>query len=291
MCADDNAEPRPSPVRPSFSLLLATVGRTEELANFLRHLDQQTHRHFELIVVDQNPDDRLVPLLSEFAEKFPVRHLRSPRGLSRARNVGLPYATGDIVAFPDDDCWYAPDLLERVAAIFAANSRLDGLTGRPIDQSFSRFHTTSGPIDRSNVFLRCSSFTIFLRQRVIAEVGAFDEGLGLGTMTGHVAAEESDYLIRALAANCRLDYHSELEVFHQEPAAMYEDAYNRKARGYNRALGYVLRKHSYPFWYVGRTWLRALGGVCVSAAALDRPKVRYHCNVLLGRVRGYFDGD
>ena len=38
------------------SLILATVGICEELSRFLRHLDQQTYRNFELIIVDQNPE-------------------------------------------------------------------------------------------------------------------------------------------------------------------------------------------------------------------------------------------
>ncbi len=42
--------------------------------------------------------------------------LRSPRGLSRARNEALPRLEADVVAFPDDDCEYPDDLLERVAA-------------------------------------------------------------------------------------------------------------------------------------------------------------------------------
>src|SRR5690349_10889036 len=114
----------------TISLLLATVGRTAELENFLLHLDAQTYRCFELIVIDQNPDDRLVAILSEYGQRFPIRHCRSGRGLSRARNVGLPAATGDVIAFPDDDCWYPPDLLQQVAAIFSENPAVDGITGR-----------------------------------------------------------------------------------------------------------------------------------------------------------------
>jgi glycosyltransferase involved in cell wall biosynthesis len=269
------------------SLLLATVGRTEELANFLLHLDAQTYRCFELIVIDQNADDRLVPILSKYAEHFPIRRCRSGRGLSRARNAGLPVATGDVIAFPDDDCWYPPDLLERVAAIFSGNSALDGITGRPLDKSFARFHTTSGSIDKYNVFLRCSSFTIFLRRRVVEAVGVFDEALGVGTTTPYIAAEESDYLVRALAAGFHLDFHAELSVFHKQPTTFFDSAYNRKARGYNLAVGHVLRKHNYPLWYAVRTWARAFAGMCVAALTVKAPKVRYHANVLIGRVMGY----
>ena len=43
-----------------FSLILATVDRVTELERFLERLDRQTFRDFELFVVDQNTDDRLV---------------------------------------------------------------------------------------------------------------------------------------------------------------------------------------------------------------------------------------
>ena len=97
-----------------FSLVLATVGRTEELNRFFASLDYATHRNFEVILVDQNPDDRLNSVLDHYDGRFPALHLRSERGLSRARNVGLRRVTGDVVAFPDDDCWYPPNLLNQV---------------------------------------------------------------------------------------------------------------------------------------------------------------------------------
>jgi len=141
-----------------FSLILATVGRTEDVANFLAHIASQSYRSFELIVVDQNQDDRLVAVLEKYAPQFPIQHCKSAIGLSRARNVGLERATGNVIVFPDDDCWYSDDLLGRVARILVANPELDGVTGRPIDSSFSRFHRTSGPIKYFS--LGCGSFSV-----------------------------------------------------------------------------------------------------------------------------------
>ena len=54
-------------------------------------------------------------------------------GLSRARNVGLKAVTGEIIAFPDDDCWYPDGLLQKVVAEFRDQTSLDGLTGRSED--------------------------------------------------------------------------------------------------------------------------------------------------------------
>lgn len=44
---------------PRFSLIVATIGRTAEFSVLLESLAGQETRDFELIVVDQNPDDRL----------------------------------------------------------------------------------------------------------------------------------------------------------------------------------------------------------------------------------------
>jgi glycosyltransferase involved in cell wall biosynthesis len=272
-----------------FSLILATVGRTEDVANFLAHLASQSYRCFELVVVDQNQDDRLTPVLASYSARFPLQRCRSAPGLSLARNVGLKRANGNVIAFPDDDCWYPPDLLGRVAHALIVHPELGGVTGRPVDRSFSRFHKDSGPINKHNVFLRCSSVTMFLRRSVVDAVGEFDENLGVGSTGGRIAGEETDYLLRALEAGFQFYFDADIEVFHREPALLYDRKSDRKARAYNTALGYLLRKYRYPFWYVGRTWLRSLGGAGVSVLAWNFPKARYHVAVLEGRIAGWLN--
>ena len=54
----------------SFSLILGTVERTHDLENHLASLDYQTYRNFELIIVDQNKDERLAPILEPYASRF-----------------------------------------------------------------------------------------------------------------------------------------------------------------------------------------------------------------------------
>ena len=56
--------------------------------------------------------------------------LRSAPGLSRARNTALPRVEADLVAFPDDDCTYSPDLLARVVARFDDDPSLGILCGK-----------------------------------------------------------------------------------------------------------------------------------------------------------------
>ena len=152
----------------SFSLVLGTVERTHDLEEHLASLDAQTYRSFELIVVDQNKDERLAPILAPYAECFPILHLRSEPGLTRAKNLGLKRVTGDIIGFPDDNYRFPPDLLDRVARFFSEHPRVDGLTGHSVDEdgnnSNGKFDTEAGVIDKFNVWYRSTAYTIFLRR-------------------------------------------------------------------------------------------------------------------------------
>ena len=126
---------------PRFDLIMCTLGRTAEPRRYVESVASQTWRDLRLIAVDQNDDHRLEPTLAEFPD-VPSLHLRSPVGLSKGRNMGLRHVTADIVSFADDDCWYPPDLLERVAA-FSTHTRAGRRaraecrctrTGRPVDE-------------------------------------------------------------------------------------------------------------------------------------------------------------
>ncbi|MBZ5641218.1 MAG: glycosyltransferase [Acidobacteriia bacterium] len=274
-----------------FSLILATVGRVDELACFLHHLDQQTYRCFELIVVDQNRDPILDLLIKQYQGKFPLLHLKSEQGLSRARNTGLQHFTGDIAAFPDDDCWYPPDSLQEVARLFVENPAWDGLVGKAIDNihpdAYRWFPNENGWINRTNVWRQALSITMFLRKSVVQGTGCFDETLGAGSGQGRLSAEETDYLIRSLESGFRIQYTPDVRIFHPSPHSTYDRNLIRKGYGYSVGFGYVLRKHKYPLPFVAYSWLRALGGALVSLVTLNFPKSRYHFTVLKGRILGW----
>jgi glycosyltransferase involved in cell wall biosynthesis len=242
----------------TFDLVVATIGRVEELARLLASLERQTHKDFRVLVVDQNDDDRVVPLLDEG-----IVRLRSAPGLSRARNEALRRLQAEVVAFPDDDCVYPPDLLERVAARFRG---LDGITGRE-----PWWTTEAATLTRDNLWNRAISFTIFLRREVVERVGEFDDALGLPSSSG----EEIDYLIRALDTGAHIEYDPSIVVDHPRKDTDV-------ARRDGESVGYLLRKHRYPPRTVARMLLRPAGGI-----VLQPRHSRFHGATLLGRIRGY----
>ena len=250
----------------TFDLVVATVDRVDELEAFLASLERQTHKDFRVLVVDQNDDDRVEGVLGRHAS-LRVERLRAPRGLSRARNEALSHLQADVVAFPDDDCVYPDDLIERVAARLAPG--LDGVTGRE-----PWWTTAAAVLTRDNLWNRAISFTIFLRRALVEHVGEFDERLGLPSSS----AEEIDYLIRALDEGARIEYDPALVVSHpQKPV----DLVAAGARD-GASIGYLLRKHRYPPRVLMRMLLRPAAGVL-----LDRRRARFHLATLRGRLRGY----
>jgi GT2 family glycosyltransferase len=249
----------------TFDLVVATVDRVEELDRLFESLERQTHRSFRVLLVDQNDDDRVGGVIAAHPS-LRIEHIRSPRGLSRARNAALARIEADAVAFPDDDCIYPADLLERVAHRLAG---LDGVTGRE-----PWWPTGAAVLTRDNLWNRAISFTIFLRRELVERVGTFDEALGLPSGSG----EETDYLIRALDTGARIEYDPSLVVEHpQKPADLSAVGARDGA-----SLGYILRKHRYPRRTVTRMLVRPAGGV-----VLDPRRAGFHLATLRGRLRGY----
>lgn len=274
-----------------FSLVLATVGRTEELGRFLQFLEKQSLNDFELIVVDQNPDDRLVLLLEPFQGRFPIKHLRSEPGLSRARNVGLKAVEGQIVAFPDDDCWYPQGLLEQVTHLLESNPEYSGVAGIPLDGNgeiaSGKFDSECGVIDPANIWRRTVSITLFLKREVVDAIGGFDESLGVGAGTPWGSGEEIDYTLMAIKNGFQLVFDPAIVVHHPKVAPGYEKSARQKQLTYSLGTGRVLRKHRYPFVSVAYYWLRPFGGTVLSLLSFRFSKALCHWSIFRGRVRGW----
>jgi GT2 family glycosyltransferase len=273
---------------PSFDLVLATLGRVEEPGAFLKSLERQGQVRVRVLVVDQNGDDRLAPVLAAHP-RLDLRRIAAPVGLARARNAALPELSADLVAFPDDDCVYPDDLLPRVAGMLAERPELDGLTGRGQSsdgRSSDRWPGERMTLRRERIWHGGSSYTIFLRRGVVEQVGGFDERLGLGSGTPWCSGEEIDYLIRALEAGALIEYEPELVVIHPFKQLRGRELVVRGRRD-GGSVGFILRKHAYPPRQVARMLIRPLGGSLLALLRGDLPLARFRMATLRGRLAGW----
>lgn len=272
-----------------FSLIMATIGRYTEVERFLMFLDQQTYRNFELIIVDQNSDDRLLLLIQRYKTKFSLIHLRSEKGLSLARNVGLRHITGDFVCFPDDDCWYDRQALEKVYKLFHLYPQYAGITGRAIDgegqDAAGKYDKTSGLVNVMNVWRRAISFTIFFRRQVCEDIGGFDEEMGVGAKTIYGSGEETDYVLRAIRKH-QVFYCADFTINHPNPLIHYSPQVISRGYRYGCGFGRVVSKHGYDFRFKLRALIRPFLGMILHISTFQLPKSHYYWNTFRGRLRG-----
>jgi len=270
-----------------FSLVVATIGRDREVGELLDSLLAQGRTDFEVIIVDQNEDDRLAAIEAAYAARLPLRRLRSAiRNANNARNLGLRHARGEIVTFPDDDCLYPAGVLDRVDAAFAADPALHVLTGPAASPAgglgSGRWRTESGPIDLGNVWTSVIEFNLFLRRGTALALGGFDEGMGPGSPFG--SAEGNDLVCRAMARGLAARYDAALRIVH--PDKRLTDVAVERAERYGRGLGFALRRHRAP----ASAWLtflvRPLGGVAVSLLRGRMHVAAYYFMTWRGRVAG-----
>ena len=248
------------------SVAVCTHARTATLARTLDSLLAQRPALAEILVVDNAPPDEATHDL--VIGRYPaVRYLREPvQGLDFARNRALASATGDVVAFLDDDAVAGTGWAAALGAVFAADPGVAVCTGRvealgegtegervfEANGGFSRglgrirlpadagqpLHGRPAPLIAWAVSVG-SGCSYAVRRETALALGGFDEALDLGAALP--GGGDHDLLWRALQAGHSVVY---------EPAALAWHAHRPLAAGahaqivgHQRALLAFLTKH------------------------------------------------
>ncbi|HVO55126.1 MAG TPA: glycosyltransferase [Solirubrobacterales bacterium] len=198
----------PSPAPPTISVLICayTLERIDRIAAAIESLQTQTvPAHEILLAIDHSPE-----LEEECRRRWPqitAMPNDEQQGLSGARNTGLAAASGDVVAFLDDDAVAAPDWIERLGAAYADPTVIGaGGTVRP-DWSADRPRwfppefdwvvgcTHSGMPRQREAVRNLVGANMSFRREALVEAGGFRHELG---RIGKIPAgcEETDLSIR-----------------------------------------------------------------------------------------------
>ncbi|MDR3081077.1 MAG: CDP-glycerol glycerophosphotransferase family protein, partial [Streptomyces sp.] len=117
---------------PRFSIIVPVFKVQGFLAECLDSVLGQSYADFEVIAVDDCSPDGCGAILDAYAERdarVRVLHLPENVGLGRARNAGMPYATGDFLFFLDSDDTLTPGALRAIADRLDETVTPDGLDG------------------------------------------------------------------------------------------------------------------------------------------------------------------
>lgn len=267
------------------SLVVASYGRSTELRAFLDSVLAQGEAGVEVIVVDQNADDRVADILRHHA--CPARHLRLARpNASAARNAGAQAATHDWIGFPDDDCRLLPGM---IAALRAAIDRsgmpiVSGLTmdeaGRP---NILRWRAAAGAYTAATMWRCMTESTLFLRRDLFLASGGFDPEFGPAAT--YPAAEAAELLVRIFASPQppQAWFSPDIMLYHPTKIPPWTQEAARRVYDYAKGEGALLAKHPLPA-VIGRS-LRFL---MKHGLAGLLPGMRAFCS--RRKLAGFFDG-
>ena len=114
---------------PRFSIVVPVFNAAPYLRRCVESVMEQTHRNWELLLVDDGSTDESGALCDQYAQQDPrIRVLHQDnKGASHARNQALDIATGDFVLFLDSDDHLAPTCLEACDRHLVRDNRIDTL--------------------------------------------------------------------------------------------------------------------------------------------------------------------
>ena len=175
-------------MRPRISVIIPTYNRADLLARAIASVHSQegaTDRFdLEVIVADDASTDDTVAVVGRSQAS---RYLRAAvnAGTSAARNLGMRAATGDFVAFLDDDDAWLPWKLRRQLAVLEEDPELSAVYGQEIKKSDTELYVwpdapecPSGWIFKS-LLRSCpvNTSSILIRRAALDRAGYFDEAL------------------------------------------------------------------------------------------------------------------
>lgn len=272
------------------SLIVATIHRSKELHNFLQSLENQTFADFEVIIVDQNSDDKVKNVLSAFPNINIKRIKTAPKGVSNARNIGVTAASGEIISFPDDDCAYFKNTISNALSLI--DSGMDLITGKCIsgtgNSSVANFKNHCVPINAYNVWDAGVEATIFIKKTLFQKLHGFNEELGLGSNTPYGAGEGTDLILRALKHTKNIRYFPDLEIYHPDVVSIYNEKAYRRTYTYSIGIGRVHKLNNTPLISKLTMIIRPLGGMMLNALKCNFKKSKFYLLSLKGRLIGLF---
>src|SRR5690606_19769438 len=217
----------------SLSVVICTRNRPEAIVECVTSLMESIDLDFELIVVDNAPDDNSTELALKI---FPLlKYIKEPcKGLDIARNTGARYASRSIIAYTDDDVLVDKSWTKNLKTAF--NDPLTmSVTGLVIPVSlqtksqyiFERdwgFNKGYLPVvfDQKyfnrNVDIGVPVWDIgaganmAFRREIFDQVGWFDERLDVGASG---CSGDSEFWYRILAGGWNCNYYPQVFVYHQ----------------------------------------------------------------------------
>lgn len=222
-------------VHPRVSVVIPTHRRVELLPRAVRAAFAQSHVPIEVIIVDDAHDPETRALADELRVEFgpSLVYTRTPSdssGASAARNAGAALSHGELLAFLDDDDWWADEYLaQAVTALQQTKAELVLTPNWMVIDDETRVFMT--PTDQSMRTFRpgMTGSNIVVSRVAFDRIGGFDPEMWV--------MNDVDFFVRARTANTRIVAAQDRLVYLEGRGVGHlSSASERRARGLEHFL-------------------------------------------------------
>jgi glycosyltransferase involved in cell wall biosynthesis len=173
------------------SIIIPTYKRSANLSRAIKSVLNQTYKNIEIIVVDDNDSDskyrnETEQVMLRYKENKNVKYIKHEknRNGAAARNTGIKYASGEYIAFLDDDDEFSPQKIElQIKKLESLDNSWGGVyCGYQIYENNICISKNQILIEgnlKRDVLLKkatiCAGSTLLIKKKVIDELKGFDE--------------------------------------------------------------------------------------------------------------------
>lgn len=219
---------------PFISVIIPTCGRPELLLECVASVLRNDFTNFEVLIIDQDPKKNLeVELFKRFPGDSRIVYLfLDTAGASKARNVGIKHARGELIAFVDDDLEVSPGWLRAYVNAFTTIQPPPGIVGGRVDPLWlsprpdwfpEEKEYLLGLYNKGNELMPMIEgdlpFTAncAVSRRIINEVGSLDERIGFSyaRKNSMLAGEDSLFALKIRQANYSIYYQPQARACHK----------------------------------------------------------------------------
>jgi cellulose synthase/poly-beta-1,6-N-acetylglucosamine synthase-like glycosyltransferase len=208
--------------KPTVSIIVPVKNGEKTLKKCIDSILNLNYPNYELIIVNDGSTDNTQKILEEYKDKIKIINTQGV-GPSKARNLAVKQAKGELVAFTDSDCIVDKEWLNELVKCFKIEENLAGVGGEqlsPQDESnfgkiVNNFMHSIGIIEyvkdeKEVVFTQhnptCNSI---YKKEVFEKLGGFKEGLWPG--------EDVEFDYRVTKTGYKLLFNPKAIVYHYRP--------------------------------------------------------------------------
>ncbi len=229
----------------SFSIIVCTRNGAHRIVSCLQAIANLTGGPYETIVVNDGSTDSTADLVRRKFPQFKLINL-PPSGLSYARNIGAAVASGEILAYTDDDCLPDAEWIVRLDRAFVnpGIAAAGGPNLPPRAGSMEEAIVNAAPGAPSHVLIDDSraehlpGCNIAVRRKIFNEIGGFNPVF-------HTAGDDVDFCWRLRDANHELGFVPGAFVWHHRRTTLC--GFFKQQIGYGRAERILIRLHPERF--------------------------------------------